>query len=143
MARGVPKHVIDMLAAVPLFSGCSDKELRVIAGLGTGISFNQGATLTEEGKPGREFHLVVSGKATCTIHGEVVARFGPGDFFGEMSLLDGGPRTATVTADTALETLVLDRREFGALLDTTPAIGRKMLMAMAARLREADRSAFQ
>jgi CRP/FNR family transcriptional regulator, cyclic AMP receptor protein len=133
--RGVPHEVIDMLHNVPLFSGCNKKELRSIAALGAPVSAPEGTKLTEQGKPGFEFFLMVEGKAKCLIDGKVVAKFGPGDFFGEMSLLDRGPRHATVVADGPCEVLVLDGREFSSLLDTSPTIMRKMLVALAQRER--------
>ena len=133
MARGIPKSVLDMLRKVPLFSGCNQKELREIANIGTELSVRDGSTLTEQGQPGREFFLLVDGKARCLIDGAEVARFGPGDFFGEMALLEHGPRHATVVTDGPAELLVLDSREFSRLLDTSPSIARKLLAELAQR----------
>jgi CRP-like cAMP-binding protein len=124
-----------MLHNVPLFSGCNKKELRSIAGLGAPVSVPDGTKLTEQGKPGFEFFLMIEGKAKCLIDGKVVATFGPGDFFGEMALLSRGPRHATVAADGPCEVLVLDGREFSGLLDTSPSIMRKLLVALAERER--------
>lgn len=135
MPRGIPKLVIEMLRAVPLFSACSTKELREIANLGAAIHVTDGTSLTEQGRPGREFFLLVEGKARCVIDGAEVARFGPGDFFGEMALLEHGPRRATVVADGPVEVLVLDGREFSRLLDASPSITRKLLSALAQRER--------
>jgi CRP-like cAMP-binding protein len=138
VARGVPKAVIEMLQQVPLFSACNKTELETIANLGTPLEFSDGATLTEQGKPGSEFFLVIDGKARCEIDGEKVAEFGPGDFFGEMALLDHGPRHATVTADGPAEILVLDSSEFSGLLDSSPSIARKLLAALAQRNRDSS-----
>jgi CRP/FNR family cyclic AMP-dependent transcriptional regulator len=124
-----------MLHEVPLFSSVSRAELRSIANLGTRATVKKDKNLTEQGRPGREFFLVVSGTARCLINGIEVARFGPGDFFGEMALLDGQPRTATVVATSPMDVLVLDRREFSTLLDESPTISRKLLQAMATRQR--------
>jgi CRP-like cAMP-binding protein len=135
MARGVPRQVLEMLAEVPLFSACSKAELRRIVGLGTSLSVAPGAVLTKQGAVGREFFLVTSGTARCYIDGKQVARFGPGDFFGEMALLDQAPRTATIVADDSMDLLVLDAREFDSLLDDAPSITRKLLKALAARQR--------
>jgi CRP/FNR family cyclic AMP-dependent transcriptional regulator len=135
MARGIPKAVIEMLHAVPLFSACNKKELREVAQLGVPLPVADGAVMTEQGRPGREFFLVLEGKFRCLIDGSVVARFGPGDFFGEMALLEHGPRHATVIADGAGEVLVLDGREFASLLNTSPSIARKLLVALAERER--------
>ena len=138
MARGIPRQVIEMLAEVPLFSACNQKELRRIAGFGTPVSVAEGKILTKEGDPGPQFFLILAGKAVCTIKRREVARFGPGEWFGEMSLLDGSPRTATVAAATPMEVLVLDAREFVSLIVASPTIARKLLSGLATRLRHAD-----
>jgi CRP-like cAMP-binding protein len=135
MGRGVPKAVIDMLAAVPLLSACSRKELRQIAGLGTAIKVRDGEVLTEQGRSAREFFLVVDGTARCLVDGTVVASLGPGDYFGEMALLDRGPRHATVIAEGPMDVLVLESREFWGLLDAAPSIAKKLLVAFAQRER--------
>jgi CRP-like cAMP-binding protein len=135
MLHRVPKQVLDNLARVPLFSTCSKAELRSIAQLGTEVPMADGKMVTEQGKPGFEFCLVMSGKARCLVDGTQVAEFGPGDFFGEMALLDHGPRHATVIANGPLQLLVLDAREFSALLDTSPSIAKKLLTSFAARER--------
>jgi CRP/FNR family transcriptional regulator, cyclic AMP receptor protein len=96
--------------------------------------------VTREGARGAELIVIVAGNARCIIDGVEVSQFGPGDFFGEMSLIDNSPRSATVVADSALEALVLDRREFKGLVDASPTIAWKMLVSMARRLREADKS---
>lgn len=135
MARGVPKAVIDMLRAVPLLSACNTQELREVANLGTHLPVADGRVLIEQGRPGREFFLLTSGKASCLVDGVEVAQFGPGDFFGEMALLEHGPRHATVVAKDPAEVLVLDGREFDRLIDTSPSIARKLLKAVAERER--------
>ena len=135
MARGVPKAVIEMLAAVPLLSACSKQELRQIAGLGTKIKMRDGEVLTKQGRPGREFFLVLDGRASCSVNAIEVASFGPGDYFGEMALLDQGPRYATVTAEGPMDVLVLETREFWGLLDAAPSIAKKLLVALAQRAR--------
>ncbi|HZU79401.1 MAG TPA: cyclic nucleotide-binding domain-containing protein, partial [Acidimicrobiales bacterium] len=122
------------------FAGCSTKELREIGRLGAEVRVPSGKVVTDEGAAGRELLIVISGRATCRVRGRKVATYGPGDFFGEMSLLDHGPRSATVTADTDLELLVLDGREFRQLVDASPGIAWKLLVAMAERLRQANRS---
>ena len=135
MPRGIPKSVIDMLKAVPLLSECTSAELRQIASLGSELPVADGRVLTEQGRPAREFFLLMEGKARCLINGTEVAQFGPGDFFGEMALLEHGPRHATVVADGPGQVLVLDGREFDTLLDTSPSIARKLLKALAERER--------
>ena len=136
MARGIPRAVIDQLREVALLAQCNRSELRRIAQLGTHLSVRKGEVLTRQGRPGREFFLVRDGRARCLVDGTEVAELGPGDYFGEMALLDGGPRHATVIAEGPMEVLVLERREFWSLLDTAPSIAKKLLVALARRERE-------
>jgi CRP/FNR family transcriptional regulator, cyclic AMP receptor protein len=133
VARGIPRAVVDMLQAVPLLSACNKHELRQVAGLGTPVTVRDGTHLTEQGKPGYEFFLLVSGKAVCLVDGRPAAHFGPGDFFGEMALLEHGPRHATVVVEGDAEVIVLDGREFDGLLAASPTITRKLLSALAQR----------
>jgi len=135
MARGVPDVVIEMLHNVPLLSTCNKRELRQIANLGTHVSVVDGAVLTEQGQPGREFFLLLRGAARCLVDGALVASFSAGDFFGEMALLDHGPRHATVIADGTAELIVLNSSEFDTLLDASPSITKKLLFALAERTR--------
>ncbi len=135
MLDRIPKRVLDGLAAVPLFSACTKAELRTIAKLGTDTPEPDGAVLTEQGRPGSEFCLVLQGKVRCLIDGKQVAVLGAGDYFGEMALLDRGPRHATVVADGPVRLLVLDAREFNGMLDTSPSIAKKLLVSFAARER--------
>jgi CRP-like cAMP-binding protein len=97
-----------------------------------------GTTITEEGSSAHELLVVLSGTATCRAKGKRLARFGPSDFFGEISLIDRGPRSATVVADSDMELLVLDSREFRRLVLASPTIAWKILATMAGRLRLAD-----
>lgn len=138
MRHRIPKQQIDLLKEVPLFSGCSQGELRTIAQLGTPISVEKGTVLTEQGTVGREFFLVLEGIASCRIGKRQVAEFTPGGYFGELALLQGGIRTANVVAETDMELLVLDAREFRSMLVATPGISLKMLARLAERLAEAD-----
>ena len=134
----IPKQQIDLLKAVPLFAGCSQREIRAIAQLGTPVSVGKGEVLTVQGSLGREFFLVLSGIASCRVGKRQVAEFTPGGSFGELALLHGGIRTADVVAETDMELLVLDARAFKSMLATTPAISMKMLARLAERLAEAD-----
>jgi len=140
MRGGIPKQQIDLLRAVPLFSLCSRDELRAIARLGTTIDVDEGAVLTEKGKHGNEFFLVLDGVASCRIGRREVRRFGPGQFFGELALLYGGVRSADVVATSEMRLLVLDAREFKTMLAATPYVGVKMLANLAERLSEDDRA---
>jgi CRP/FNR family cyclic AMP-dependent transcriptional regulator len=128
----------DDLAQVSLFGGCTRKELQKLASITTETGVPAGRVLCQEGEIGTEFFVVVDGKATVTIAGDYVATIGPGGFFGEMALLDGGRRGATVTAATDMRVLVLSRREFVILLADVPTVSRRMLEALSSRLRAAD-----
>jgi CRP-like cAMP-binding protein len=138
MRSRIPKEQLELLAAVPLFSACSQSELRAIALLGTPVDAEEGVYLTRRGAPGREFFLVLEGKASCRVGRRQIGSFKKGDYFGELALLHGGVRTADVVALSPMSLLVLDQREFRSMLMTTPSIGVKMLAHVAERLAEAD-----
>lgn len=97
-----------------------------------------GRVLCEEGTIGREFFFVVDGTASVRRNGRRVTTLGPGKWFGELSLLDRMPRSASVVSETPMTLLVLEQRRFNGLLDEMPTLGRKLLVAMSQRLREAD-----
>jgi CRP/FNR family transcriptional regulator, cyclic AMP receptor protein len=126
---------IKTLSTVELFSGCSKKELQSVARLCTPLSVEEGFVLTTEGTPGRECFVIADGKARVTIGGRKVGEIGPGECVGEMALLDGRPRTATVTAESPMNTYVLSVSEFRSLLDVSPIIVRKIATSLAQRLR--------
>jgi CPA1 family monovalent cation:H+ antiporter len=138
MRNRIPKEQLELLAEVPLFSSCTQGELRSIAQLGTPVEADEGAFLTQRGKPGREFFLVLDGEAACRVGRRELGGFGRGDYFGELALLHGGVRTADVVATTPMSLLVLDQREFRSMLTMTPSIGVKMLAHVAERLSDAD-----
>ena len=126
------------LTEIPLFSACSKRELQTVSGLTTALTIPAGKVITSEGQPGREFVVILDGKATVSINGAEIATLGRGDFFGEIALLDGGPRTATVVADTDLVARVISHAEFSQMLEDVPTMARKLLVGVAARLRDAD-----
>ena len=132
---------IDVLAGIRLFSACSREELAKLAQLFDEVERPAGTVLVREGEPGSEFYVIVDGTATATIGGTFVATLGPGDFFGEMSLLDRSPRAATVTADSDLELLVADARSFASLVDAAPSVGMRMMRMMSERLRSVEATA--
>ena len=129
---------LSSLAEVPLFSALSQRDLARIARLGEEVEVEAGTRLVDEGATGDQFFVILRGKAKVTRRGRRIAALGRGDSFGELSLLDRGPRTATVTAETRMELLVLGQRQFSGLLDDAPGFSRKLLAGMASRLREAD-----
>ena len=126
------------LAAVPMFQALSQKELTLVGRLAEDLKVGAGEALVHEGRREGEFYLIVDGRAKVTRKGKVLAKLGPGDFFGELALLDPGPRNATVTAETPMEVLELGQREFASLLGEVPTISRKLLVGMARRLHDAD-----
>jgi CRP-like cAMP-binding protein len=130
------------LKSIWLFSSCTGAELRKIRGSLDATTVPAGKVLVEEGSLGREFFIIVEGTATVSRNGKEVATLGPGDHFGEMALLDRRPRSATVTSDTGMDLLVMSQRQFSGLLEAVPTIARKMLSALATRLREVDAIAF-
>lgn len=138
MAR--KKSKADVLKNVWLFSACTTKELGRIGALVDEADVNEGSVLMTEGAAGNEFFAVVEGKATAKLRGKKLANYGPGDFFGEMALLDQGPRSATITADTDMSLYVLDAKSFSTLIDRHPAVARKILRGLAQRLRKAEKA---
>ena len=128
--------MIDVLRGIPLFASCTDKELRDVGGLFTPLNVPAGTTLMREGEFGKEFLLVVSGTATVTRRGVELAEIGPGSYLGEISIIDGGRRTATVVAKTAMEVEIATHPEFASLLSRAPEIAVRMLPALAARIHE-------
>lgn len=126
------------LSSIWLFSTCTPRELRVVRRHLDEVAAPAGTVLTEEGAIGKEFFFIVEGRASVRRRGRKVALLGPGDYFGELALLDRKPRSATVVADTDMVLLNMTQREFWTLLEDIPPLARKLLSAMAERLRVAD-----
>ncbi len=133
--------MVERLATVDLFSTCTDRELTLIAQVTQPLSVEAGQHVVEQGMPGSELYLIVAGEAEVVRDGRSVARLAPGQYFGELAVLDNAPRGATVTAVTTLELYVLGQREVAAVLDEWPGVSRRMLTALAARLRQAEQDA--
>jgi len=140
MARKDTK--LDHLSRVPLFSALNKKELQLLGRASDELRVTAGKVLCEEGSPGHEFYLILDGKAAVKRGKKTVATLGPGRYFGEMALLDRGPRTATIAAETDMDVLVLGQREFSGILEEIPGVAHKLLSSMAARLRESDAKAY-
>jgi CRP/FNR family cyclic AMP-dependent transcriptional regulator len=130
------------LSSIWLFSTCSAKDLRTVHRALEEVSVPPGRVLCEEGTIGREFFLIVDGEASVRRNGLPVATLGPGQYFGELALLDRRPRSASVVSETNMLLLVLGQRQFNGVLDAVPPLARKMLAAMATRLRESDNRAY-
>lgn len=129
---------LDHLAEVPLFAAASRRDLQKVARASDEVAVKAGRVLVDQGRPGHEFFLILEGTATVRRNNRKVADLGPGQYFGELSLLDRGTRTATVVAETDMKLLVLGQREFLGVLDDVPGLANKLLRIMANRLREAD-----
>jgi len=125
---------IELLKQVPLFAPCSDKELERLAKTVDEVELPAGRTLTREGLAGKEFVVLAEGIADVESDGQVVNRLGPGDFFGEISLVTGAPRSATVTTRSPARLLVFTVPAFRSLLDHAPRIKRRITAAAALRL---------
>jgi CRP-like cAMP-binding protein len=135
---GRRSSTVEQLKRVALFSACTREELELIDAATTELRFVAGQTLARQGKTGHEFVVIVEGSARVEIGDQTVARIEAGDFFGEIALLDGGPRTATVIAETDLVAEVIGQQEFGVLIERSPHLAKKLLVGLARRLRAAD-----
>lgn len=133
------KKIEEKLQEISIFRECSVKELKSISRLLTQVSVKSGTVLTKQGDPGREFMIIISGQATVRRDGKVLATLGPGDFFGELAVIAGVPRNATITTDTDMVVEALNRREFSSLLDESPKIAKKILVGAVTRLNENER----
>jgi len=126
----VPEGAANLLKRVPIFSDLDGKELERIASSMKQRTFNAGDTVTSEGKTGVGFFVIEEGEATVTVGGDERRRLGPGDYFGEVALLNESARTATITADTELRCYGLTSWEFRPLVETHGSIAWKLLQAM-------------
>ena len=124
---------------MPLFAGVDRRNLSKLAAQMAERSFSEGESATEEGKGGTAFWIIESGEATVAVKGEIVRTLGPGDYFGEISLLDDGVRSASVTAVTDMRCHGMAPWEFRAFVDQNPEAAWAMMRALAARLRESER----
>lgn len=132
---------LEHLSQVTMFSSLNRKELSLIARASDVVQMPAGREIVKEGEIGREFYLISKGSASVWRKGRKIATLGPGKYFGEMALLDKGPRSATIKTDEDSELIVLGQREFSSVLDQVPPVAHKLLVSMAARLREADSKA--
>jgi CRP/FNR family transcriptional regulator, cyclic AMP receptor protein len=124
----------ELLKRAPLFAGCSKQELALISGIADEIDLKEGKELTRQGAPGREFFVLIEGTADVLKDGNKVNTLEGGDFFGEIALVHHAPRTATVVATSPVRALVVTERNFRRLLDGSPDIQRKVMIALADRL---------
>ena len=133
---------VEHLANIELFSECSKRDLQKLARVSEELRVARGETIVEQGDVGRTAYVIISGNATVRRARKKVATLGPGDVIGELSLLDKGPRTAYVVADTDMQLLALSAKNFHGVLDEIPSLSQKLLASLASRVRELDRAAF-
>jgi CRP/FNR family cyclic AMP-dependent transcriptional regulator len=129
---------VETLASVPLLAGFGRRELKRLAERMSERTFAEGEVAVEEGRGGAGFWLIEDGSATVGIAGEIIRTLGPGDYFGEIALLDDGPRSATVTAATDMRCLGMASWEFRPFVLEHPELALTMLQTLARRLREAQ-----
>ena len=129
---------VDVLRQVPLFSGLDDRELERLADRFQERSFPEGAAIVEEGSTGTSFFVLAEGNANVSVAGELKAALGPGDYFGEMAVLEEGVRSASVTAATDVRSYFLAPWEFRPFVEEHPEVSWKLLQSLARRLRVAQ-----
>ena len=134
------KSTVDSLRNISLFSECSAKELALVVKNSTERALKAGTIIMDQGQTGREAYVILEGSATIKRNGKKIGTAKAGAVVGELSLLDNGPRTAAVIADTDVTLLVISERALKGAIDNIPAISRKLLKALATRVRELDRA---
>jgi CRP/FNR family transcriptional regulator, cyclic AMP receptor protein len=131
---------VELLERVPLFADFDRGDLQRLARTFKERTFDAGHAVASEGKSGAGFFVIESGEATVTVHGTERGRLGPGDYFGEIALIDDGARSATITADSELHCYGLTSWEFRPLVEANASIAWKLLETMAKRLRAAQQT---
>jgi CRP/FNR family cyclic AMP-dependent transcriptional regulator len=129
---------VDLLKKVPMFSNLSNRHLNEIAKYADQLSVKTGKVLAEEGNIGWEFVFILEGKARVEKDGKIINRLASGDYFGEVSLIDREPRTATVIAETDMTLLIVNSKSFDHLLDTVPGLQKKILISLCQYFRKAE-----
>lgn len=132
----MPRAPADLLEGVPLFAGLEDRDRERLSGRFQERRFREGATIVEEGSEGTAFYVLAEGSATVSLGGEMVSSLGPGDYFGEMAVVDAGVRSASVTAATDVVTYFLTPWEFRPFVEEHPEVAWKLLQVLARRLRD-------
>jgi len=132
---------IERLKEVLLFEGCSRRQLRSVARIARVFDVAADTVITRAGEPGDEFFLLIDGTARVEVSADRHVLLPPGELFGEMSLLDGGPRSATVVAHTPVRLLVISRRNFARLLEDVPGLTQILLVTLSRRVRQAEERA--
>jgi len=133
------KAYVEMLGRTPLFQSLTKSQLTTVLETSKEVDHPEGSTVVAEDDLGVGFHLIVDGTAIVSQHGRRVRRLGPGDSFGDIALIDGRPRTATVRAETPLRTVSMTVWDFKPLLTEHPQISYRLLLDLCRRLREAEK----
>ncbi len=133
--------IADAFAATDLFASLDQRTIKRLATAAKKIEHAAGREITTQGEGAVGFHLILSGSATVTVNGEETGRIGPGDYFGEISLIDGKPRTATIVTDTDMTTAAITAWQFRPMLDEVPDLARALLLVMCERVRKAQAKA--
>ena len=136
------KKQLETLDGVPLFVGCSKKDLTRIAKASDEIERRAGSVLMEQDRPGREAFVILEGDVVVRRNNRKVTTLGPGGVVGELSLFDNGPRTATAVCETDCVLLVIDHRRFGSVLDGVPGMAKRVMANLAMKIRELDGKAY-
>jgi CRP/FNR family transcriptional regulator, cyclic AMP receptor protein len=136
------KGAVELLGGVDLFEELSKAELRKVAGLAKVFTFAEGETVTEEGTPGGRFHVIQSGHVRVVANGRTRATLGPGEYFGELSLIDGEARSASVIATEPLSTISIAEWNLRPLLKSQASIAYKLLVVMCRRARSVMKTAY-
>lgn len=139
-SKATHKQLMTVLGAVPLFQDLSSKQLKKVVELAEVARFMAGAIIVKQGEIGDSFYVVLTGQAKVVASGRTVNRMYPGDYFGEISLLDGGPRSASVEAETEMTLVIITQKGFLGLLTKDPEITICLLEGMARTVRRLDRS---
>jgi CRP-like cAMP-binding protein len=129
---------LDLLHRIPLFSGFDNRRLERLGMLADGVDVPAGKVLMRQGDTGVDMMIIVSGSVSVERDGNRLNTLGPGDFFGEIALLDGGPRTATVTSEEPTRLLVITHRDFHSMMDEFPEVADQVLNALANRVRRLE-----
>jgi CRP-like cAMP-binding protein len=135
---GTSREPEELLSAVDLFAWMSKRDAKKVVARGREVTHPKGKLVASEGGAGYAFHLILSGQATVSHGSRTIRTLGAGGYFGEISMIDGKPRSATVTIDEDVRALVIDHIVFETLLDDQPEFARRLLKGLCSRLREAE-----
>ncbi|HET9201309.1 MAG TPA: cyclic nucleotide-binding domain-containing protein [Dehalococcoidia bacterium] len=134
---------VKRLEAIPIFAHANRRQLEHVAAIADEVDVPKGTVLAKQGERGLDFFVIEDGKARVVADGQQMAELGPGDFFGEISLIDGGPRTATVEAAADMKLLIVRKPSFDDLMETSAELRGAVVRALGQRIRELDENAAQ